>query len=188
MVKDPRAGRVKTRLGRDIGMTNAAWWYRHQTRRLLHALRDPRWTILLSVAPDRTYQTSRSWPKDLPRIPQGRGDIGQRMARSLARTKGPTVLIGSDIPGITPHHIADAFAKLGAHNTVIGPAQDGGFWLIGLHRPKAQPTTLFQNTRWSHPETLNDTWPSLPKPVAKISTLTDIDTVADLKPSGLSPF
>ena len=50
MVKAPVAGRVKTRLGRDIGMTNAAGWYRHQTAGLLRRLRDPRWRIVLAVA------------------------------------------------------------------------------------------------------------------------------------------
>ena len=53
MVKEPRPGRVKTRLGRNIGMTAAAWWFRHQTARLLRRLRDPRWQIVLAVAPDR---------------------------------------------------------------------------------------------------------------------------------------
>ncbi len=52
MVKAPRPGRVKTRLGRQIGMVPAAWWMRHQTTRLLRRLRDPRWDIWLAVAPD----------------------------------------------------------------------------------------------------------------------------------------
>ena len=52
MVKEPRAGRVKTRLGRDIGMTGAAWWFRHQVSRLLREVQDPRWELILSVAPD----------------------------------------------------------------------------------------------------------------------------------------
>ena len=50
MVKEPRPGRVKTRLGRDIGMVGAAWWFRHQTRSLIRRLRDPRWQIVLAVA------------------------------------------------------------------------------------------------------------------------------------------
>ena len=87
MVREPRPGRVKTRLGREIGMTAAAWWYRHQTRRLLSRLRDPRWTLLLAVSPDAQGLASRVWPLDLPRLPQGRGDLGQRMARVLAATE-----------------------------------------------------------------------------------------------------
>ncbi|MEO0829992.1 MAG: DUF2064 domain-containing protein, partial [Pseudomonadota bacterium] len=113
MVKEPRPGRVKTRLGRSIGMTDAAWWYRHQTARLLRRLHDPRWDIVLAVAPDREGMASRIWPPHLARWPQGRGDLGRRMARALAATRGPSVLIGSDIPGITRHHIACAFHALG---------------------------------------------------------------------------
>ena len=67
MIKEPRPGRVKTRLGREIGMTAAAWWFRHQTRRLLRRLQDPRWELILSVAPDREALQSRVWPAHLPR-------------------------------------------------------------------------------------------------------------------------
>ena len=179
MVKEPKPGRVKTRLGRDIGMVDAAWWYRHQCARLLRKLRDPRWDILLGVAPDRAMDAT-CWPADLPRMPQGTGNIGTRMARALATTHGPTVLIGSDIPGITRRHIAKAFDALGQAKTVIGPAPDGGFWLIGLASPGSQPKTLFQGVRWSHPETLNDTLPTLPKPITFAARLNDVDTVADL--------
>ena len=179
MVKEPRAGRVKTRLGRGIGMTRAAWWYRHQTGRTLRNLRDSRWQIVLSVSPD-TAKKSRHWPGDLPRFPQGGGDLGQRMRRALMATPGPSLLVGSDIPGITRAQIARAFAALGAAETVIGPAKDGGFWLVGLKHPGRAPGTLFEGTRWSHPETLADTLPSLPQPVATTDTLSDVDTAQDL--------
>ena len=85
MVKAPVAGRVKTRLGRDIGMTNAAWWYRHQTARLLRRLRDPRWHIVLAVAKAPNQPDPPIWPKELQRMDQGTGDLGQRMKRLLAR-------------------------------------------------------------------------------------------------------
>jgi len=52
MVKEPRPGRVKSRLGRDIGMVAAAWWFRHQVKRLLRAVEDPRWQVVLAVSPD----------------------------------------------------------------------------------------------------------------------------------------
>ena len=81
MLKEPRPGRVKTRLGRDIGMGAAAWWFRHQTARLLRRLDDPRWQLILAVAPDRDGLQSRVWPAHLPRLPQGGGDLGARMAR-----------------------------------------------------------------------------------------------------------
>ena len=149
MVKEPRAGRVKTRLGRDIGMTSAAWWYRHQCARLLRRLRDARWDIVLAVSPDREGLVSRVWPRDLARMPQGRGDLGARMARALCATPGPTVLIGSDVPGITRADIAFAFRGLGPFASVIGPAPDGGYWLVGLNHPGRAPRGLFRNVRWS---------------------------------------
>ena len=180
MVKEPRPGRVKTRLGRDIGMVGAAWWYRHQTTRLLRRLRDPRWDILLSVSPDGAVSTSHFWPADLARAPQGAGDLGERMVRALAFGTGPTLLIGSDIPGVGRGHIAQGFAMLNAAPSVIGPATDGGFWLVGLARPHGMPEGLFQNVRWSHPETLHDALPTLPGPVAYADRLQDVDTAADL--------
>jgi len=179
MVKEPRAGRVKTRLGRDIGMAEAAWWYRHQTRRLLRGLRDPRWHILLAVAPD-TAIASRAFPA-LDRMPQGPGDLGQRMARALGSTPGPTLLIGSDIPGVTRAHIARAFAALGAAPSVLGPAPDGGYWLVGLRHPSLAPSHLLENVRWSHPKTGADTAKSLPHPIATVATLRDVDTAKDLR-------
>ncbi len=102
MVKEPRAGRVKTRLGREIGMVAAAWWFRHQVRRLLRRIEDPRWQVVLAVAPDRAGMLSRVWPEHLARWPQGQGDLGARMALALRRASGgPACVIGADIPDTT---------------------------------------------------------------------------------------
>ena len=68
MVKEPRPGRVKTRLGREIGHIEAAWWFRRQTGNLLRRITDPRWETVLAVTPDRAGMTSRIWPRHLPRI------------------------------------------------------------------------------------------------------------------------
>ena len=184
MVKEPRAGRVKTRLGRDIGMTAAAWWFRHQSQKIIRILsRDPRWKTVLAVAPDVDGLNSRIWPKNLDRWPQGQGDLGDRMGRILRHApSGPVVIIGADIPDITPELIDHAFTALGNHDAVVGPAPDGGYWLIGLKRgAKPVPTTLFQNVRWSHVQTLNDTLHSLnTNSVKRIAMLNDVDTVDDL--------
>ena len=180
MVKEPRPGRVKTRLGREIGTVTAAWWYRHQTRRLLRRLRDPRWHTVLAVSPDREGFKSRVWPPGLSRIQQGSGNLGQRMMRALKATPGPTLLVGSDIPRIGRQHVVSGFSALGRARSVIGPADDGGFWLIGLLHPQRPPKGLFRGTRWSHPETLADALPTLPGPIAIIDTLADVDTASDL--------
>ncbi|WP_170533580.1 TIGR04282 family arsenosugar biosynthesis glycosyltransferase [Ruegeria atlantica] len=184
MVKEPHPGRVKTRLGRDIGMVGAAWWFRHQTKSLIRRLRDPRWQIVLAVSPDREGLNSRIWPVDLLRVPQGNGDLGDRMGRMLRdMPKGPICLIGADIPGITRGHIARAFKALGSAQMVFGPAPDGGYWLVGAQRYGAMPTNLFRDVRWSTEHALADTLVSIPGTrVAFLDHLRDVDTVVDLKP------
>lgn len=191
MVKEPRPGRVKTRLGRDIGMVGAAWWFRHQTRVLLRRLRDPRWRIVLAVSPDAEGMASRVWPADLARRPQGRGDLGQRMARQLrAASKGPVCLIGADIPSVTRAHIARAFAVLGGAEFVFGPAPDGGYWLVGAARRCALPPGLFGDVRWSSEHALGDTLAGLSgRRVALVDRLRDVDRMEDLRdapPPGLA--
>lgn len=178
MVKQPRPGRVKTRLARDIGAVAATWWYRHQTRRLLRRLRDPRWRIVLAVAPDRAEAVD--WPRDLARMPQGGGDLGARMLRALGRVPGPVCLIGSDIPGVTPAHIAQAFDGLRRAPVVFGPAPDGGFWLVGLRQGSRPPRGLFQAVRWSTEHALADSLKPLGPTVAFADTLADVDRAEDL--------
>ena len=181
MVKEPRPGRVKTRLGRSIGMTNAASWFRHQTQYLLHRLRDPRWELVLAVTPDREGQLSRVWPRDLRRIPQGRGDLGRRMIRAMRHFKGPVCLIGADIPDITTRHISHAFGYLGSHEAVFGPSPDGGYWLIGLRASHRVPTNVFDGVAWSTKDALSQSQKRLGHMrTALADTLRDVDTVADL--------
>ena len=181
MVKAPRPGRVKTRLGRQIGMVPAAWWMRHQTTRLLRRLRDPRWDIWLAIAPDIRLRDA-AWPADLSRVPQGSGDLGDRMGRLLRNLPpGPVCIIGSDIPGIPRRHIARAFAALGPAEAVFGPAPDGGFWLVGMKRLGPPPATLFRDVRWSSEHALSDTLATLPGlRVAMVDELNDVDEASDL--------
>lgn len=179
MVKEPRPGRVKTRLGRDIGVIPATWWFRHQTARLLRRVQEPRWETVLAVAPDPAV-TSRAWPGHLPRFAQGRGDLGARIARMLDAVPGQVMLIGGDIPGITPAHIRRGFAALGRSDLVFGPADDGGFWMIGRRRGVAM-THRLDNIRWSSAHTLTDTLGNLRDlRVAQTDVLADVDTGVDL--------
>ncbi|MEC3859769.1 TIGR04282 family arsenosugar biosynthesis glycosyltransferase [Mesobacterium sp. TK19101] len=182
MLKEPHPGRVKTRLGRDIGMVAAAWWFRHQTAGLLRRLRDPRWQVVLAVAPDAEGLQSRIWPGDFPRLPQGAGNLGDRMARVFrSLPPGPVCIIGGDIPGVRPPHIARAFAALGDHDAVFGPAPDGGYWLVGLKCSAAVPAGLFDGVRWSSAHALADSVATLAgKRVALVDELADVDTAADL--------
>lgn len=183
MLKVPRPGRVKTRLGREIGMIDAAWWFRHQVTRLLRRVEDPRWALVLAVSPDHEGLCSRVWPAHLERIPQGAGDLGVRMARVMRlRPPGPVCIIGGDVPGIERTHIAQAFDALGNHDAVFGPAPDGGYWLTGLKRVAAPPARLYRNVRWSSATALEDSMCSLSGyRIALTDTLSDVDTAADLR-------
>lgn len=183
MVKEPHPGRVKTRLGRDIGLTASAWWFRHQVAGLLRRIADPRWETVLAVAPDVEGMTSRVWPEHLPRVPQGSGNLGDRMAR-VFRTmpKGPVCIIGADIPGITRARVGEAFKALGNHDAVFGPAPDGGYWLVGLKRQRPVPPRLFEGVRWSTDTALADSAATMKGlSIAHVATLQDVDTLADLK-------
>lgn len=182
MLKEPRPGRVKTRLARDIGATTAAWWFRHQVRALLRRLADPRWELILAVAPDRAGLASRAIPGGFPRLPQGPGDLGARMGRLLrCAPPGPVLIVGADIPGLGRGEIADAFAALGHADAVMGPADDGGFWLIGMRRTRPVPPGLFAGVRWSTGHARADTEATLGGlRLAHLRTLADVDTAADL--------
>jgi rSAM/selenodomain-associated transferase 1 len=180
MVKEPRPGRVKTRLGRDIGMTASAWWFRHQVASLLRRIEDPRWDLVLAVSPDVEGLTSRIWPSHLRRLPQGQGDLGDRMSRVIHTfAPMPVCIIGADIPGVSKTAIARGFKSLGSHDAVFGPAPDGGYWLVGSR--KSRPG-MFANVRWSTQHALSDTARSFENlRIAYIDILRDIDTVEDLQ-------
>lgn len=190
--KEPRLGAVKTRLARDIGAAAALRFYEQTLRTLIaRVAREAPWCCWLAVAPDGFARDARRrwrWlPRDVAVIGQRRGDLGERMARSFAHLPpGPAVLIGSDIPAVTRAHIAAAFAALGRHDAVFGPAEDGGYWLVGQRRLHAMPG-LFRGVRWSTRHALADTLANLApgETHARIATLADIDDGAAY---ALSPF
>ncbi len=176
MVKAPVAGAAKTRLSAVIGSAEALRFYRSSTATLLRRVApDPRWRTVLAVSPDR-YVDSRFWPANLPRIAQGRGNLGDRMQRLLELPRGASILIGSDIPGVQARHIAEAFGILSRSRFVLGPAKDGGFWLAGVRRPSPR---LFRGVRWSTEHALADTLAMLPGSAGFAATLADVDTEAD---------
>ncbi|MGD9669127.1 MAG: TIGR04282 family arsenosugar biosynthesis glycosyltransferase [Hyphomicrobiaceae bacterium] len=181
MVKAPEAGRVKTRLASEIGVVGATSFYRHASSAVVRRLgADPRWQTVLAVAPD-TATGARYWPAPLPRRPQGPGDLGRRMQVLFDRLPpGPVVIIGSDCPAVRPDDIASAFTALGRADAVLGPATDGGYWLVGEWRsPKSLPA--FSGVRWSSEQTLDDTVANFAsRRVAFVRELPDVDTAADL--------
>ncbi len=178
----PRLGTVKRRLAREVGAMAALRFHRGQVQRLVRGLgRDRRWRTMLAATPDRLAARGMRWPAGPTCFPQGPGDLGARMDRALRRHRPFAVLVGSDIPGIRPADIAAAFRALRAGApAVFGPAEDGGYWLVGFGpRPPAAP---FRAVRWSTSDALADTLYNCRgrRPPALVRRLRDVDTAADL--------
>lgn len=177
-LRAPRLGRVKRRLARGIGAVAALAFYRATATRLVRILaRDPRWHCHLAVTPDRRAPLPPPWRRARV-MAQGPGDLGRRMARAFRHLPpGPAVIVGSDIPDLAAGHVAAAFAALGRCDVALGPAEDGGYWLIGLARRRPVPHGIFVGVRWSSPRALADTRASLPRRarIAVLERLADID-------------
>jgi hypothetical protein len=181
MAKAPVAGRVKTRLAGELGVATAVRFARHGVASLLQRVAvDRGWATSIAVTPDIAV-FSRVWPRGMTLTPQGGGDLGARMQRLFDRAPpGPVIIIGTDVPLIQRGHIGAAFRLLGRHDAVLGPAEDGGYWLVGLRR-RSSVLRPFHGVRWSTPYALGDTLHNLRgRSVAHIATLFDVDTSADL--------
>jgi rSAM/selenodomain-associated transferase 1 len=182
MAKAPLLGRVKTRLAREIGAIAALRFHRLTTERLVRRLgRDRRWRLVVATTPGPRFRARL--------MLQGSGDLGARMRRPLKRLPpGPVVIIGADIPGVRCAHIAAAFRALGTHDLVLGPATDGGYWLVGAKR-RPLPWGLFKNVRWSSTHALADTLAGVPKrfSIARVAVLEDVDDAAALRRASGAP-
>jgi hypothetical protein len=174
----PLLGGGKRRLAREIGDIAALRFERALIALLLRRLaRDRRWRLRIAVTPDKARRRARHWRRGVEAVGQGAGDLGIRMRRALASCPpGPAVLVGADIPALNARHIAAAFRLLGKHDLVFGPAEDGGFWLVGARHPRQLPP-LFERVRWSGPYALADTLMSLPRrlKVGYAERLEDVD-------------
>ena len=176
-IRAPQLGFGKRRLAEDIGDVATVRFERLMLALLLRRLaRDRRWRLRIAVTPDIACRQARHWRRGVEITGQGRGDLGIRMRRALAACPpGPVVLVGGDIPALAPGHIAAAFRLLGRHDLVFGPAEDGGFWLVGARHPPHLPA-LFEEVRWSGPYALADTLAGLPLRV----TVGFVDRLADV--------
>jgi len=175
-LRAPVLGRGKRRLAAAIGDVAAVRFERLMVACLLRRLRgDRRWRLRLAITPDRARLPGLS---GVAIRGQGTGDIGQRMQRALAACPpGPAILVGTDIPALTASRIAEAFRLLGHHDLVFGPAEDGGFWLVGARNSPRLPP-LFGQVRWSTPDALADTLANLAKhlSVGFAARLEDVDS------------
>lgn len=140
--KWPTPGAVKTRLIPALGAAGAARLHTTLVERTVTAARDSGlpFTLRTSGAPPDRFV--RWLGDDVAAVDQGGGDLGAR----LARVAMPALLIGADAPDLSPALLRDAERALTGRAAVIGPAADGGYWLLGLTRPMPH---LFAAMPWS---------------------------------------
>jgi uncharacterized protein len=178
MAKAPLPGRVKTRLCPPCTHEQAA-------AVAAAALTDTLAAVSATPAVRRILVLDGQWaaPAGWAIVPQ-RGDaLGQRLAHAYADTALPgvaTVLVGMDTPQVDPVRLAAAGAALDGNDAVLGPATDGGWWVLVLRDP-AHGATL-ASVPMSSPHTDRYTRVALRArglSVARVETLTDVDTAAD---------
>lgn len=189
-IKNPVKGHVKTRLAKSIGDLKALRIY----QKLLRITK----SITDELSCDRQVWYSQFvaqndlWDeKAYSKFTQSGNDLGERMQLSFQQAfeKGyeNVIIIGSDCPDLTPELINRAFEALENHQAVIGPSEDGGYYLIGMSR---YYPFLFENKNWSHPSVFQDTLKQIEANSIShhlLPVLNDIDSEADLKESmGLS--
>lgn len=186
-VRSPELGKVKTRLAREIGDEKALEVYR-ELLRITHA-------IMVQCNADKfIFYTDGLKEKDMweehlfQKRGQAEGDLGYKMMSSfdeLFQLGYSKVLItGSDCPGLTVQILDEAFNKLDSADAVIGPATDGGYYLLGL---KHLLPGIFENKPWSTDKVLAATLTELQqygKRFVLLQQLTDIDTLQDLSSWG----
>jgi uncharacterized protein len=178
--KAPRLGTVKTRLAASLGDVQTLAFYQSVLSQTADRLRLGPWQLVIAVTPDQAVNDAELWPADIHRIPQGQGDLGARMGRllALATTESPLVIVGSDIPDLDQPHVERALASLRTADLVLGPASDGGYWLIGAACPPSR--LLFDDVRWSTEHARADTVRNAGTArVVIVDQLDDVDTAQD---------
>ena len=186
--KAPTPGRVKTRLAPALGEVAAAALYRQLAERTLStAVAAGLGQVELWCAPGTqdAFFAACAERHGVGLRAQGEGDLGTRMARALesALEEGaPALLIGSDCPVFTPEYLRDAAgAMVNGNDAVFGPAEDGGYVLIGLARRPAVP--LFQDIVWGSATVMQETRARLARlnwRWRELATLWDVDRPEDL--------
>jgi hypothetical protein len=190
--KVPRPGRVKTRLAAAIGDAEAASLYRAMGRRILDGVRGGDYRIAVYIDPGNELAAAREWlgAVGVDFRPQRGDDLGERLADAFRREfqrARHVCAIGTDAPAVDRAVVERAFAELSTNHLVLGPALDGGYYLIGTtgYRPE-----LFREVPWSTAEVMTVTLArarALELRTAALEPLPDIDTVEDLERAGASP-
>jgi rSAM/selenodomain-associated transferase 2/rSAM/selenodomain-associated transferase 1 len=188
----PEPGRTKTRLIGHLGADGAAELQREMGMQVLSAARafgrGSQADIEVCFDGGSPLMMRHWLGFDLGYRRQGRGDLGVRMRRAFRRALGAAecaVIIGTDCPSVTAKDLADAFNALRTSDLVLGPAEDGGYYLIGLRRqmPEADAAALFRNMHWGMATVFDETVSrarKLGREPAILRKLRDIDRREDV--------
>lgn len=155
----PEPGRTKTRLIPTLGVHGAAALQRRMSEAIVEQMAEfaANYPVRLEIRyTDGNQQAMEAWLSNgIPCLDQGEGDLGDRLLRAFAQAFAQgaqaVVVIGADCPGLTPALFAQAFSALARKDLVLGPAMDGGYYLIGLNRPAP---ALFAEIPWGSEEVL----------------------------------
>lgn len=179
-LKDPASGRAKSRIAATHGRKVADEIYAEllgRTTALVEGV--PHCLYVDGIADPVALRTL--FPNAKAIMPQCGGDLGKRMACAARDFPGeqPLIIIGTDCPALTPSHLQAAFAALDEADIVLGPALDGGYYLIAL---RSECADIFSLKAWSHEKVLADTLELANKrhwKTALLETLSDIDVYED---------
>ncbi|MEW5745570.1 MAG: TIGR04282 family arsenosugar biosynthesis glycosyltransferase [Nitrospirota bacterium] len=187
-VKSPEKGTVKSRLAKDLGEDAALDLYRCFVLDLLQTLKGGEYAFSICYHPPEAGDAVEQWlGSSYASMPQRGNDLGERMRSAFeevfAAGFSAAVIMGSDIPDL-PHALIDeAFSSLESADSVIGPAVDGGYYLIGFRRDAFLPD-IFENMPWSTDTVYEETMAVLERNHADVHVLPawrDIDTLDDVK-------
>jgi len=182
--KAPVDGTVKTRLIPEYSPSQAASIHQQLLEFVLERIAFLQgFDIELHCAPDQNHEFFKALKNQyqLKLKSQTSGDLGQRMNNTISQALTEykkVVLIGSDCPVIDSHYIQQAFNELEKKSTVLGPAEDGGYVLIGVTKLKSR---LFKDIDWGSEYVLQQTLDQLePEKPALMKTLWDVDRPEDV--------
>ncbi|MGH7799786.1 MAG: TIGR04282 family arsenosugar biosynthesis glycosyltransferase [Thermodesulfobacteriota bacterium] len=192
-LKYPEPGKVKTRLTQYIGKEKAAHIYSVIAEAIIHHVSKSREykTIIFFDPPERKSDVENWLPNnDCKFLPQEGNSLGERMANAFSKAFSlgaeKAVIIGTDCMDISNDLISEAFATLDITDVILGPAEDGGYYLLGL---KKLIPEIFNYIDWSTDRVLNQTLKTLREKGLRfqlLQTLKDIDTANDLNDELLS--
>jgi rSAM/selenodomain-associated transferase 1 len=187
-VKYPEKGKVKSRLAAVIGDDSAVSLYKTLVAQMLSTLKEGTFPLYICFFPKNAQKPIENWlGREYRYIPQNGKDLGERMRNGFLKafTNGfkRVLLIGSDIPDLPLKSIEEAFVSLERKDVVIGPAFDGGYYLIGFNQSTFSPQ-VFEGIAWGTKNVFGETMKKLKRFRRVVYTLSyqrDIDTAEDLK-------